>query len=76
MFQNLITRCSSVGYMKQSISCRNRTGLWNARMIMWIYDDWKRTGNENIAAYFKVSPTEYSGLLTYLYTYSMEHSPS
>ena len=76
MFQNLITRCSSVGYMTHSISCRNRKVLWNARIIMWICDDWKRTGKENTAAYFKVSPTEYSGLLTYSLTYSMELSPS
>ena len=69
MFQNLITRCSSVGYFAHSISCRNRTGLWNAKKITWIYYYWKQTGTENTATYFKVSPTEYSGLLTYLLIY-------
>ena len=74
MFQNLITWCSSVGYMTHSTSCRNRTGLWNARMITWIYDDWKRTDKENIAAYFKVSPKEHSGLLTYILIYLLTYS--
>jgi hypothetical protein len=46
---NLVLICR---FFEASINRRNRRGLEHARIIMRIYDDWKRTNKENIAAYF------------------------
>ena len=77
IFQNLITRCSSVSYLTHNISCRNCTGLWNARMITWSTVNGKGHIWKILQPILRLSPTEYSGLLTYLLTYlTMELSPS
>jgi hypothetical protein len=72
IFQNLITRCSSVSYLTHNITCRKCTGLWIARIITWIYGEWKGTDKENTAAYFKVI-THGIFWLTYLLTYSLTY---